>query len=624
MATLSAGSGVKTTSCCGTAPGPRRIDAAVSQRKRFRPAPRAARDGDDERHPRDGDHDDQLDRPARPTSARPRLSAQALAEAGSRTAWRSWPSPARTWTIRSSSRHAGAPRLSYTIENGTAKLWGIYNTVTNTWTLYGARVLFRTRRAGRDHEDHLEDGPGEGIAAGATVPEWSRFIHDDASTCFTIDTVTIPGAVASRGPMCLSQRRQRRRELDRRRDDGRRRDRPSPPRPPDVASAWRTAPTVANVGWSNAPAAFLATTDTSRTTDSLTTNTQSGNLDLTGFFVGANIPTTAVIRGIQVEIVRRADNTQRQRRGHAPAQGRRRRSVPTTQVGRTGGRPTATVTYGSYDRPLGNDLDSGTDQCVELRRPVQGRQRQHGRAPRLDQPDPRDRLVFLRSRRRRSAARRARITEADIGSTCRVNAARREPATRASASRRPRSGARRRRSSSRRSISTGGGTTRSRVRMHPCTGSREHLPERLRQRFRGDLDCARQQSTRVGRDHADELELHVPGEGERRAQGRDLVEQRDPRPHGLRHDLHRRRHPLRRQRPDRPLPGPRDHLRERRHRVRRAGLRGWQRPGQLRSQRRDNGRLESLGRSPHDPRRQHSTSQPCCPLQENAEFDHST
>ena len=42
-----------------------------------------------------------------------------------------------------------------------------------------------------------------GIAAGATVPEWSRFIHDDANSCFTIDTVTIPGAVASRGPMCL-------------------------------------------------------------------------------------------------------------------------------------------------------------------------------------------------------------------------------------------------------------------------------------------------------------------------------------------------------------------------------------------------------------------------------------
>ena len=42
-----------------------------------------------------------------------------------------------------------------------------------------------------------------GIGAGATVPEWSRFIHDDATSCFTIDTVTIPGAVASRGPMCL-------------------------------------------------------------------------------------------------------------------------------------------------------------------------------------------------------------------------------------------------------------------------------------------------------------------------------------------------------------------------------------------------------------------------------------
>ena len=78
---------------------------------------------------------------------------------------------------------------------------------------------------------------------------------------------------------------------------------------PNVASAWRTAPTVAHVGWTNATSAFLATTDANRTTRSLTTNTQSGNLDTTGFFVGANIPATAIIRGIQVEIVRRADNT---------------------------------------------------------------------------------------------------------------------------------------------------------------------------------------------------------------------------------------------------------------------------------------------------------------------------
>ena len=107
----------------------------------------------------------------------------------------------------------------------------------------------------------------------------------------------------------------------------------------------------------------------------------------------------------------------------------------------------------------------------------------------------------------------------------------------------------------------------------PVHRARQHLPEHVRQR-RGVDDRAQQQRRWLGRDHADELQLHVPGEGERGARGRDLVEQHDPRAQGHGHDLHRRRHALRRQRPDRPLPGPGDHLRQRRHRVRRTGLRG--------------------------------------------------
>ena len=45
------------------------------------------------------------------------------------------------------------------------------------------------------------------------------------------------------------------------------------------------------------------------TTEAIAASSLSGNLDLTGFFVGANIPTTAIIRGIQVEIVRKASGT---------------------------------------------------------------------------------------------------------------------------------------------------------------------------------------------------------------------------------------------------------------------------------------------------------------------------
>ncbi len=70
--------------------------------------------------------------------------------------------------------------------------------------------------------------------------------------------------------------------------------------------------TVANVGWSGATAAFLTTSDSSYATYSMTGNSVSGTLDVKGQFnspVANNIPATAIIRGIQVEIVRKASGT---------------------------------------------------------------------------------------------------------------------------------------------------------------------------------------------------------------------------------------------------------------------------------------------------------------------------
>ena len=132
------------------------------------------------------------------------VSAEALAEAGLANGVSILAKPGQNTNTQALFPSTEATAIVYTMENGTAKLWGVYDTATNVWTLYakgslpnptgGAR---RSRRLSRGRRQVL------GIAAGATVPEWSRFIHDDANSCFTIDTVTIPGAVASRGPMCL-------------------------------------------------------------------------------------------------------------------------------------------------------------------------------------------------------------------------------------------------------------------------------------------------------------------------------------------------------------------------------------------------------------------------------------
>ena len=131
------------------------------------------------------------------------VSAQALAEAGLANGVSILAKPGQNTNTQALFPSTEATALSYTMENGTAKLWGVYNTTTNVWTLYAKGIASEPDRRRAGHEDLSRTAQVLGIAAGATVPEWSRFIHDDASTCFTIDTVTIPGAVASRGPMCL-------------------------------------------------------------------------------------------------------------------------------------------------------------------------------------------------------------------------------------------------------------------------------------------------------------------------------------------------------------------------------------------------------------------------------------
>ena len=243
------------------------------------------------------------------------LSAQALAEAGLANGVSILAKPGQNTNTQALFPSTEATALSYTMENGTAKLWGVYNTTTNVWTLYSKGILPNPTGAAPVTKSLSRTAQVNGIAAGATVPEWSRFIHDDAGTCFTINTVTIPGAVASRGPMCL-------------RNGGNVAVNSTgaattvgvgttlTTEGPDTTSPARTAPSggyVTGTGWSNALYNYLSTTDTLRTTDSIPCcNVLSGNLDARGMFfspVGNNIPATAIIRGIQVDIVRNASAT---------------------------------------------------------------------------------------------------------------------------------------------------------------------------------------------------------------------------------------------------------------------------------------------------------------------------
>lgn len=237
------------------------------------------------------------------------ISAEALAEAGLANGVSILAKPGQNTNTQTLLPSTEATALNYTMENGTAKLWGVYNTVTNVWTLYSKGLLPNPTGSTTPITKTLSrTAQVLGKALGATVPEWSRFIHDDASSCFAIDTVTIPGAVASRGPMCLTNGGNvavnstgaattvgvgTNLTVD----------------TPAVASAWRTGPTITQTGWATATATNLGSANDVYGTDSVPANTLSGNLDAKGFFVGAPIPITATIREIRVQIQRKADST---------------------------------------------------------------------------------------------------------------------------------------------------------------------------------------------------------------------------------------------------------------------------------------------------------------------------
>jgi Tfp pilus assembly protein PilX len=283
--------------------------------------------------------------------SRTKLSAESLAEAGIANALAILAKPGNNPNSQSLLPTPPAAGLYYPMETGSATVWGTYNTTTYAWTLTSIGSLANPTGGAPVTKTITKSATVLGIAAGATVPEWSRFIHDDATTCFTIDTVTIPGAVASRGDMCLKNGGNVAVNTtgaattvgvgDDLFIEG-----------PDVSSPWRTAPTVTNTGWTNATVAYLATSDGNRTTDSIPLNSQSGALDATGFFnspSGNNIPATAIIRGIQVEIVRRADNTNVDDEDVLLLKGGSTSGITDHASGTDWGTSDATVTYGDTD-----------------------------------------------------------------------------------------------------------------------------------------------------------------------------------------------------------------------------------------------------------------------------------
>ena len=108
---------------------------------------------------------------------------------------------------------------------------------------------------------------------------------------------------------------------------------------------------------------------------------------------------------------------------------------------------------------------------------------------------------------------------------------------------------------------------------HFCTNSNPGLATNFFDNDAGTTSAPNKSILVNGEMAPADLVLHLPGGRERRAPGRALLEQHDPRADHLRHDLRRRELPLRRGRRDHPLLRPREHHVLEGRRDRRLGLR---------------------------------------------------
>ena len=403
--------------------------------------------------------------------------------------------------------HTLATAIDYTIGARHGQALGRLRHTNKVWTLTALGSLPNPTGGTRRHEDHLEDRPGQGNRArrdrAGVEPLHPRrrehLLHDRHRDD--------PGAVASRGPMCLVRRRQRRRELDRRCDHGRRRHEPHRPKAADVASAWRTAPTVATRRTGRMQRLRLPGDDrhpAGRPTPSrqhserqprphrvLRRGQHSEHRDYPRD-PGRDRPETRTTR---TSTTRTCSCSRRVPRPESP----------TTRAGRTGRPADGTATYGGPTDLWGTTWTPAQINASNFGVRLQGGQRQLGRAHGLDQPHPHHRHVLRPFRQRRSgssgepdpAGRHRRHVQAEQRD-CRT-----QPARAPDASTRRRSRARRPRSSSRRSISTWWWKNAKPGPEVPVHRGRQLLPERLRQRLGGDLH-SEQQHRRLGRDHADE------------------------------------------------------------------------------------------------------------------------
>ena len=134
-----------------------------------------------------------------------------------------------------------------------------------------------------------------GLNQSATGIAWSRFYQDSTASCLTIDGVNWPAPVSTRGNLCLENGATITGSTTTVDTGG-----SVIIEGPDTTPAARV-PTAAS-GWTNSTNVF--TSNSVYATNAISSNSTGATLSATGF--GFSVPSSAIIRGIQVSVIRKA------------------------------------------------------------------------------------------------------------------------------------------------------------------------------------------------------------------------------------------------------------------------------------------------------------------------------
>jgi Tfp pilus assembly protein PilX len=183
-----------------------------------------------------------------------------------------------------------SPERTLTLEGGQAKYSGVLN--GQTWTITSKGIVDNpTGNGGKLVRTLTRKAQVYGVNGGATVSAWSRFYHDNAGVCLTIENVTIPTSISARGDICMKGTAKIS-GTDSIVEAG------GTVTMTGTSTTNGTRSAGAGAGWTTP--GNIGASDNLKATASLAAGAQSANLDATSF--GFAIPTGSTITGITASV----------------------------------------------------------------------------------------------------------------------------------------------------------------------------------------------------------------------------------------------------------------------------------------------------------------------------------